>query len=206
MRAVLAACAILISLGFSAAKANPVALVGGETRIQVTFDLASAGLTPSLQGSATAESNGFGFPVTGGALDGIAGTIEHEGSGVFLTDGSDTVFAGNFIIDTVQQLVFGDVEVNNNPFADDAPLFSFDASSVSVMELTDLDNPSLALLITGTLAGALNAVFGTPLSLEGEQFALAATAPIPTPIPGAIWLFAAGAAGLTAARRRKANA
>ena len=191
-----------------AANAAPVGLAGADTRVLVTADLEGLGLTPSLQGSATFENGAINFPITGGSLDftTLAGEILHEGSGVFLSDGSNSVFAGNFIIDTTNQTIFGDVVLNDTiNVGDDLPLFSFDLSTITAPELLDLDNPSLSLLITATLAGALTEVFGAP-DLEGAEFGLAATLPQPVPVPGALGLFLAGAGVLHLMRRRRSIA
>ena len=192
-----------------AAHASAVSLAGVDTRVLVTADLDSLGLTPALQGSASFDDNGaINFPITGGSLDfsTLGGQILHEGSGVFLSDGANTVFAGNFIIDTVQQTIFGDVVLNDTTtVGDDLPLFSFDLSTVTTEELIDLDNPSLSLLFTMTLAGALTEVFGAP-DLAGAQFGLAATLPQPVPVPGALGLFLIGAGALEAMRRRRRRA
>lgn len=201
MRILVSAIAAAATL-LGAAHASPVPLAGGETRVVVTADLAALGLAPSLVGTASVVDGAISFPITGGALDGVAGTIEHEGSGVTLSDGATAATVGNFIVDTIQQTIFGDVDLNGARIADDAPLFTFDASSVTPAELTDLSNPSLALLISATLAGTLTSAFGAA-DLTGVQFGLAATLPQAVPLPPALVLFAAGLAGLGAASRRK---
>ena len=197
---------LIAALGVSGqAYAAPVALVGGDTRVQVTADLAGLGLTPGVDGAATIFSGDpliVNFPVTGGVLDftNLGGSIEHEGSGVTLTGGGNTVFAGNFVIDTINSVIRGDVVLNNTTnVGDDLELFSFDTTGATI---TDLDNPDLALLITATLAGALTDVFDAP-DLTGGQFGLASTLPQPVPVPGAIGLFALGAGALGLLRRRR---
>lgn len=201
--------AALVGLGFAttAAEAAPIQLGSGETRVRVTADLAGLGLTPSLVGTASIASDPNGlvisFPVTGGQLDGLEGTIEHEGSGVSLTAGATTVTVGNFIIDTVNEVILGDVELNGARIADDLGLFSFDLSSINPAQLTILNQQFLALIITPALAGALTDVFGAP-DLAGAVFGFASTRPQEVPLPAAAWLFIAGAGALGFARRKAA--
>ncbi len=189
---------------------NAAAVIGGDTRVLV--ESAFVGLVGGLTGSATiasADPLTANFPVTGGSLDAaLAGQILHEGSGLTLTNGVNTVGAGNFIIDTVNSLVLGDVTLNGAALADDFALFSFNLGSVTVAELTDLSNPLLALFITEGAAGALETAFGVS-GLTGAQFGRAATAPvlaagaIPEPGTWAMLIVGFGAVGL-AARRRSA--
>lgn len=204
LRVAAAAAVVLVP---AAAQAAPVG--GGDTRVQVTADLAGLGLTPGVLGSATivsADPLTVNFPVTGGELDAaLAGNILHNGSGVSLSGGGNTIDLTNFVIDTVAQLILGDVDLNAADFAEDLPLFSFDLASVTVEQLTDLANPALALLFTGEAAGALTAVFGAP-DLTGAQFGLAATAPeLAVAEPAMLALFGLGALGVAAARRRRLN-
>ena len=98
--------ALFAATTLSTGAAHAVAVTGGTTAVTVTADLAGLGLTPGLEGSATAEVNDglltVFFPITGGST-GPAGNalIEHEGSGVSLTaeDGT-TASVGNFVIKT----------------------------------------------------------------------------------------------------------
>ncbi len=175
-----ALCAV-IPAALSSAAAAPLPLIGDDTRVRITADLDGLGLTPGLTGTAAFVGSDINFDITGGELDGLAGEILHEGSGVSLTAGGTSVFAGNFIIDTVNQQLLGDVSVGPDQMTaavvgDDLPLFTFDLSTVSVDQLTDLSEPLLALIITDTLAGALTDVFGAP-DLAGAERLAAGLAP-----------------------------
>ncbi|WP_428407862.1 hypothetical protein [Hyphococcus sp.] len=180
-------------------------LTGGVTVVQPTADLGALGLSASPLGDASINSNGFfEFPITGGDLDGLAGGIEHDNSGVSLTNGTDVLDLENFLIDTTTQQIFGDVSLNS-AFVANAPIFSFNVAQLSSIDsLFDLSNPSLELLFTATAAGVLFDVYGAS-GLEGAVFGLAATAPEigEVPIPAAFGLFAAGAAGLGWLGRRR---
>jgi PEP-CTERM motif len=193
----------------SAAIAAPI--TGGETRVEVTADVPGLGLSPGLIGSASLISAApltVGFPITGGDLDGsLAGSIAHDGSGLSLTNGLVTLSLENFLIDTIAQTIFGDVSVDGSLVAADAAIFSFDLSMLPPgTDITDLDDPSLPLLVTGVAAGVLTDLFATP-NLTGIQFALAATAPqfaTEIPEPALIGLFGVGLVGVAALRRRRA--
>lgn len=162
--------------------AQATAIVGGNTR--VAFGSAITGLQAGLLGSATLVGGAPGltvnFPITGGDLDAmLAGTIRHDGSGVTLSNGTNTLALSNFVIDTSQGLLFGDAALNGSVLGTSLDLFSFDLSTVTVPQLTDLDNPLLSLIITSTTAGALATAFGIDLGEDDDvSIGLAATAPV----------------------------
>jgi hypothetical protein len=210
MRSLLSAAGFALLTAFPlAASAAPV--TGGETRVEVTADVAGLGLTPGLLGSASLVSAApltVAFPVTGGELAGLSGSIAHDGSGLSLSNGATTLALENFLIDTVAQTIFGDVSVNGALAAADAAIFSFDLSLLPPdADITDLANPSLPLLVTGTAADLLVSLFALP-DLAGVQFALAATAPelaidIDEPAVAALFASGLGLLGLVALRRRR---
>lgn len=209
MRFVRTVSALLTVICVSAPSAGLAAtIVGGETRVEVTADLAALGLTPGIIGTASIVSGSpltVAFPITGGSLDGaLAGSILHEGSGVSLTAGGNSLALTNFIIDTVGQRILGDAALNGSALAEDLSLFTFDLSTITVDQLLDLDNPALGLFFTAEAAGALTSVFGAP-DLTGAQFGLAATSPVlaavPEPSTWAMLIVGFGLAG-TAVRRK----
>jgi hypothetical protein len=184
------------------AEAATLRIVGNTTEIEVTADLAGLGLTPSVFGSATAGTSAggnllLGFPITGGTLETDTGNalIEHEGSGASLTDGTTTVNAGNFLINTAPTVatVFGDVDVDGSLVGSDLPLFTLGAGNAL---------PGVQLLISPTLAGALTGVFGAP-DLTNAEFGYARPDVAAVPLPAGAWLVltALGALGLARARR-----
>jgi hypothetical protein len=180
-------------------KAAAAPITGGSTIVAPTLDLSPFDV--ALLGSAT---DGVTFPVTGGDLDAsLAGRIEHEGSGVQLSAGGASLALENFIIDTTNGTVFGDVTANGERIADDAALFSFALDGLSAAQITDLTNPMLALNLTGVATGAIDTVFGVSLA-TGTQFGLAATAPEfgSVPAPGGLALILIAFGGLVARRRR----
>jgi hypothetical protein len=186
--------------------ATAAPLVGGETRVLV--EQAFVPLVIGVTGAATVVSGDpliVNLPISGGFLDAsLAGTIEHDGVGLLLTDGVVVVEAGNFVIDTTQSLLFGDVLVDGAPLASGFALFSLDLATVTVPQLTDLANPALALRITPDLAGAIDTLFGVG-GLQGVQFGRAATAPVAgiIPEPGTWAMLIAGFGLVGAAMRRR---
>lgn len=207
----LAALALAFAWLAGPAVGQAAVVVGGQTRVQVTADLAGLGLTPGITGTASLISGSpltVGFPITGGSLDSaLGGFILHEGSGVSLTAGGNLLTLSNFIIDTVSQRILGDAALNGTSLADDLSLFSFDLSSVTPAQLTNLDAPALALFFTPGAAGALTQVFGAP-DLTGVQFGLAATSPslagaVPEPATWALLIVGFGMVGTVARRRAR---
>ncbi len=194
------------------AKADAAAIVGGDTRVLV--ESAFVDLVGGLTGTATlfsADPLIANFPVTGGTLDAsLAGQIRHDGSGLILTNGTNIVDVGNFVIDTVQSLVFGDVSLNGSAVGSGIGLFSFDLATVTVPQLTDLSNPILGLFITADTAGLLTSAFGVA-DLTGVQFGRAATAPvlaagaIPEPATWAMMILGFGVVGFAMRRGRAAG-
>jgi len=185
----------VLMLGMAAGPntASAVPITGGSTVVAPTLDLSVFDV--ELLGTAGA---GVTFPVTGGDLDGnLAGRIEHEGSGLKLSSHGSSLALENFIIDTINTTVFGDVSVDGLRVADDAPLFDFDLSGLTPEQITDINNPQLALTLTGTAVGAINNLSGLMLT-PGTQFGFAATAPTfnEVPAPGGLALILVALGGL----------
>ena len=183
---------------------GPVAIVGGETFVEITAPLGDLGLAAAPFGGASADGATFILPITGGqtSMDGLV--VEHEGSGITLSalaDPSTAVTAGNFVIDltidTPEEGLLGDVIGG--------------AEGLSLFEFGDGNEPGLPLLVGETLAGALTDVLGAP-DLTGAEFGLASSAPMfedagapaPIPVPAGLPLLAAGLVGLGLVARRRA--
>lgn len=195
-------------LVFGASMANAAALNGGTTVVQPTINLGGAGLEAAPFGSTTIGTDGqgdtiFQFGISGGDLDGLAGTIEHDGVGVDLSNQTDTLSLRNFVINTVDQVISGDVFVNGAPVTN-AGIFNFDVATLgSTDELFDLSDPMLSLTISDAAGGVINDVLGVS-GLGGAQFGLAATQPQVVPLPGALLLFGSAIAGLFARKKLSA--
>jgi len=191
--------------------ASATAVVGGNTR--VAFGPAISGLEAGLTGTASLVGGEGGltvnFGITGGDLDGsLAGTIRHDGSGITLSNGINTLGLGNFVIDTTSGFLLGDASLNGTGLGTALQLFSFDLGTVSVAQLTDLGNPLLSLFITSTASGALTAAFGLA-DTTGVVLGAAATAPqlaaaVPEPESWALLVVGFGIVGAIMRRRGSA--
>jgi hypothetical protein len=191
-----------LALGLMAgapAAAASLPVIGVKTEVEVTAPLGALGLTPAPFGSATAIGAIFTFPVTGGSVDSLSGAalIEHAGSGVALTAGTQSAFVGNFLIDTAAGAVFADGAALGAPGFLGAPIFTLGTGNAL---------PGVELLIAPTLASVLSAVFGAP-DLTGVTFGYARpdVAVVPVPAAGLLLLSAVGGLGVAGARRRKAT-
>ena len=192
------------------AAAAPV--TGGKTAVLITADLAKLGLTASLTGSATSDpATGIDyFPITGGNVDPatLAGTIDHHGSGLDLTGPRYTLQLSDFVIDTTNDVLTGNVMVSGMPFATALPLFTFDLTGLTPGQITDLTNLHIILRFSSQSASALTNVFGVR-NLTGTQFGLAGTAPTLAAVPeSATWammIAGFGLVGYTLRRRRPAD-
>jgi hypothetical protein len=159
-----------LPIGKVTVKATPaeVALAGASTALVLDPGTASAltslGITPGLVDPATARSDGFNFPITGGKVNAttFAGRISHSG-GISLTRGSTRVELTRFVIN-----------VDSAP--DLTALVGGDRVSILNLDLSALDAQVRGRRITlsgvkGTLtaaaAGALNQAFSTNAFSEG---------------------------------------
>jgi len=180
-----------------AASATSVDIIGNATSVELTsFDaLTGLGLSVSALGTAIVAVDGdfpvATFNITGGTLDSDTGfaVIEHDGSGLGLTDGMTAVSLENFLINTESGILSGDVSVNNS-FVANVGLFSI--------------QQDLTLLLTAGAAKTLNSVYGTALP-EGLEIGIASVDVAVVPVPAALplMLTALAGLGLTGARRRR---
>ena len=221
MRILAAIVVSLAAMGIAPASAAPFTMApfgiaGGDTRVALDRGLVDTldgiGVSIELVGSGSSAVNGNpNFGVTGGFLNlnSFTGSIEHAGSGIrlFNSSSSTEIIATDFVIglnSATDGVLSGTVGGNS------VDLFRFDRSTLgadldaTLAALTNLDAPSLALMITDDLSAALDATFATG-GVAGAIFGLAATAPAPVPLPAAAWVFLAGVGALGARRIRRAK-
>ena len=159
-------------------------LTGVSTAVKLdsgfTSALTTLGLTPSMLGSGTLTNGSVVFPITGGHVDYykkgvvdpyVQGEIDHNGSGLQLTAGATNVELQNFVINPGNSKLYGDVSVDNQPYAKDVYLFNLDGSTLQPLQ-ADAANGTAVLtgtrvLVSPDAAAALNKVFSTTAVTAG---------------------------------------
>ena len=130
-------------------------------------------------------------------------------AGALLETAAGLLTASNFTIDTVARRIFADVALNGTGVATQAELFRFNLSGLTAAEITDLDNPQISLLVTGRASQLLTRSLDIP-RLAGQEFAVAATAPVlgavPEPATWGMLIFGFGIVGGRMRARRSALA
>ncbi|MDZ7636672.1 MAG: PEP-CTERM sorting domain-containing protein [Bryobacterales bacterium] len=183
--------AILTLTLFLCAGAVAAPLTGGSTSVTLTDEIVATNPNLGLIGTATLSGATVSFPITGGEADPatLAGTFEHAGSGLSLTDGGVTLSVENLLVDTVQGLIFADI-VLNGTMAGNAPVLAIGSG--------------LELTLTAPAIAALSSAFNlAPADLEGLVIGTASiapefddTAPIPEPSTWMMLLTGMAAVGL----------
>jgi hypothetical protein len=166
----------------------PVAQVGDLTgeQTEVTLDagfveaLTSLDVTPGPVGDAEISEQGVAsFPITGGNVTYyepgtvspfVQGLINHDGSGLSLEAGGKLVELENFDIDPGRSVLTGDVSVDGEEAAADAPLFFLDGRTLKPLQAgTDgtavLEGTTVKL--KAEAAELLNTTFGIDALTEG---------------------------------------
>jgi hypothetical protein len=157
------------------------AIPGGDTAVTLDAGFVSAlgtlGLTPGVTGTATLDGTTgvVDFPITGGTVTlydresgyrpWVQGVIFHDGSGLTLAAGGTTVELSNFAIDPGKPArLFGDVTVNGELAAPNAPLFNLDGSTLSA-PTTGADGSAVldgtTVKLSDEAAALLNSTFET---------------------------------------------
>jgi len=152
-------------------------------------------LTPATVGSATLEGARLEFPITGGNVTVfdpasgvdpyVQGLINHDGSGLQLTGANGAVVQlTDFVVDPAESVLTGKVTVNDEVFAESAPLFFLDGSTLNPLAVNEADGTAVlegtTVSLTQTAADALNMVFETDALSE---FFLVGVAEITVALP-----------------------
>jgi hypothetical protein len=134
--------------------------------------LGSLKLTPAPVGKGTISKEGVAtFPITGGnvtyydpasgVVPYVQGKINHEGSGLSLTDGTTKVELTNFVVDPGTSVLTGDVSANGKSVVKGAPLFDLDGTTLKPLQ-TEGDNAILEgtqVKLTQAAADLLNMTY-----------------------------------------------
>ena len=175
----------------SAAKpaASPVAALTNLTgeKTEVVLDpgflagLKSLKLTPGIVGTATldAKTGTLGFPITGGSATYytpgtktpyVESSIQHNGSGISLTDGKTKVELTNFLVDAGKSVLTGDVAANGKSVAKGADLFFLDGRTLQPLMVDKAANTGVlygtTVSLTKTAADLLDKTYGTTALTE----------------------------------------
>jgi hypothetical protein len=167
-----------------AALASIPALSGKSTAVALDANflkaLTSLGLTPSTLGTATLANGSVSFPITGGNVNYykkgvvnpyVTGNIQHDGSGLQLTAGATSVELMNFDINPGNSKLYGDVEVDNQPYAKGVYLFNLDGSTLQPLQSDAADGTAVLtgtrVLVSPDAATALDKVFSTTAVTAG---------------------------------------
>ncbi len=184
------------------AEPSPAAAIDSLTGKQtaVTLDpsflagLTSLKLKPGVIGGATLTGAKIAFPITGGNVTYFApdsgvdpfvqGLINHDGSGLSLTGGGKVVELTDFVVDPAKSMLTGKVTVDKKVFAESAPLFFLDGSTVNPLAVNASAGTAVlegtTVSLTKTAADALNMVFG---STALKEFFLVGIAEITLELP-----------------------
>jgi hypothetical protein len=151
-------------------------LTGNDTKIALdkgfTDALASLKLTPGVLGTAKLQAGSLVFPITGGNVTYfkpgtvspyVIGQVQHEGSGLSLSAGPNTVQITNLNVDPGVSRVYGDVALNGKPVVSSAYLFKLNGTTLKPLQ-TKGDTAVLQgtkVFVSPVAAGLLNKVFKT---------------------------------------------
>lgn len=155
----------------TASEAVPVAnlehLTGYKTEVVLDpgflAGLTSLKLTPGVVGTASLAAGSLTFPITGGnatywtpgsRTPYVESMIEHNGSGLSLTDGKIKVELTNFVIDAGKSILTGDVSANGKSVVKGAPLFFLDGRTLEPLKVDKAANTGVLYGTTVSLTKA----------------------------------------------------
>lgn len=167
--------------------AQPVAaltkLTGKKTEVVVDAGflkgLTSLKLTPGVVGTAKLTDGTLSFPITGGSATYytpgsrtpyVESAIEHDGSGISLTDGKTKVELTNFLVDAGTSMLTGDVSANGKSVVKGAPLFFLDGRTLEPLQVNESKGEGVlfgtTVSLTGAAADLLNQTYKTDALTE----------------------------------------
>ncbi|GAC1610732.1 MAG: hypothetical protein NVS3B26_19190 [Mycobacteriales bacterium] len=171
----------------AAASASPVAslqnLTGVKTEVVVDpgflAGLTSLKLTPGVVGKATLTNGTLAFPITGGSATYytpgtrtpyVESSIQHEGSGISLTNGKTKVELTNFVVDAGKSILTGDVSANGASVVKGAPLFFLDGRTLQPLMVDKTAGTGVlygtTVSLTKAAADLLDKTYGTTALTE----------------------------------------
>lgn len=172
-----------------ATEAEPVAaltdLTGEMTEVilEPSFleGLTSLKLEPGVVGKAKldADTGTLSFPISGGSATYyepgsrdpyVESSIEHNNSGISLTDGETVVELTNFVVDAGASMLMGDVAADGETVVEDAPLFFLDGTDLEPLDINQAGTKAVlfgtVVSLTDAAADLLNMTYGTDVLTE----------------------------------------
>lgn len=167
--------------------ATPVAtltnLTGDKTEVVVDpgflAGLTSLKLTPGVVGTAKLTDGTLSFPITGGnatyytpgtRTPYVESSIQHDGSGISLSDGKTKVELTNFVIDAGTSMLTGDVSANGKSVVKGAPLFFLDGRTLEPLKVDKSKGQGVlygtTVSLTKAAADLLDQTYGTDALTE----------------------------------------
>ncbi len=148
--------------------------------------LESLNVTPGPVGEAEITNDGSAvFPITGGNVTYyepgtvspfVQGRIDHDGSGLSLEAGGKMVELTDFVVDPGKSVLTGQVSVDGEVAAEEAPLFFLDGRTLEPLEVKDNGTAVLqgtTVKLKAEAAELLNQTFGIQDLQEGMEIGTA---------------------------------
>ena len=201
------------SLGLAllwAGSAAAVPVIGDQSSVTLVVDTSSLGITVTTLGTASTDVLGRTvLPITGGdvTLNPLAGSINHDGSGLSLERLGSTLTFENLVVDFSSGIVSGDVGGTGQT----GNLDLFTLQSCSSGSCTDghggIPVTETGLFLRDNGANLLNGLFAGPVVATGDQIGLAEIHlrlqdGNSVPEPATLMLLGASLASLALVRRR----
>ncbi|WP_294331746.1 PEPxxWA-CTERM sorting domain-containing protein [uncultured Sphingomonas sp.] len=202
IKGALSAAALVVGLSFTPVAASAAPILGGATAVDLTATSTFESLGYSLATYGTASAFKLGndivatFLVTGGTRNDSTGAllVNHNGSGLNFTSGSNTLSIGNFVVDTANGVVRGSAAANG-----------FTLGTLSLFNL----GANSTLTLTNEAAAAFTTTLGAP-NLAGADIGTAQVnvvfGPSGVPEPATWGLMIAGVGFVGASLRRRLRA
>jgi hypothetical protein len=148
-------------------------------------------LSPLGQASFNASTGTLTFPITSGTIGGTGDVFNHDGSGISLTAGSNSITFRNFVINTSTDTLSGNVHFGNNQM-NGVALFDIGNGGVLTLDAQAAASLSSAFGVSN-LAGTTfgTATINVPLTSGAGGSGGTPTGTTPTPEPSVFGLLAA---------------